>query len=207
MKYTGPVCRLCAREGEKLFLKGTKCYTSKCRIEKRSSKPGMHGQKRPKVGDYSTQLRAKQSIRRVYGLSELQFRNTYKEADRRRGATGENLLHLLESRLDNMVYRTGFGVSRAEARQLVRHKAIKVNGSTVTIPSFQVKTGDEISISDKALNQLRIKSSVKFADERKLPEWVSVDTKNLKAVYKQKPEMSEITSTLQPQLVVEFYSK
>lgn len=207
MRYTGAVCRLCRREGEKLFLKGTKCYTSKCAIETKNTKPGMHGKKRPRNGDYAMQLRAKQTIRRVYGVGECQFRNTYKEADRRRGATGENLLKLLESRLDNVVYRAGFGVSRSEARQLVRHKGIKVNGNTINIPSYEVKVGDEISVSDRALEQLRVKSSVHFAEERQFPEWMDVDSKNLKSVYKQHPDVNELLATLQPQLVVELYSK
>ncbi len=207
MRYTGAVCRLCRREGEKLFLKGTKCYTSKCSIETKNTKPGMHGKKRPRNGDYAMQLRAKQTIRRVYGVGECQFRNIYKEADRRRGATGENLLQLLESRLDNVVYRAGFGVSRSEARQLVRHKAIKVNNRTINIPSYEVKVGDEVSVSDRALEQLRVKSSVHFAEERQFPEWMDVDSKNLKSVFKQYPDVNELLATLQPQLVVELYSK
>lgn len=207
MRYTGAVCRLCRREGEKLFLKGTKCYTSKCAIETKNTKPGQHGKRRSRNGDYAMQLRAKQTIRRVYGIGELQFRNIYKEADRRKGATGENLIHLLETRLDNIVYRSGFGVSRSEARQLVRHKAIKVNGQTMTIPSYRISIGDEVSVNERALNQLRIKSSIHFAEERQLPDWLDVDTKKMSAQFKQYPEISEVASTLQPQLVVELYSK
>lgn len=207
MRYTGAVCRLCRREGEKLFLKGTKCYTSKCAIETKNSKPGMHGKRRSRNGDYAMQLRAKQTIRRVYGIGEIQFRNIYKEADRRKGATGENLLHLLESRLDNIVYRSGFGVSRSEARQLVRHKAISVNGKTVSIPSYIINVGDKVSVNEKALEQLRIKAAVHFAEERQLPDWIEVDTKKLSAQFKQYPEITELSSTLQPQLVVELYSK
>lgn len=207
MRYIGAVCRLCRREGEKLFLKGTKCYTSKCAIEKKSNKPGQHGQRRPRGGDYSIQLRAKQAIRRVYNIGEVQFRNTYKEADRRSGATGENLLHLLESRLDNMVYRCGFAISRSEARQLVRHKAITVNGKVVTIPSYQVKTGDEVAVSHRGIEQLRVKSALHFAEERHFPDWIDVNTKKMSAIFKQLPEVSELSSTLQPQLVVELYSK
>lgn len=207
MRYTGPVCRLCRREGAKLHLKGPKCYTSKCAIEKNNTRPGQHGKKRPRDGDYANQLRAKQTIRRVYSIGEVQFRNIYKEAERRKGATGENLVHLLESRLDNMVYRSGFGISRAEARQLVRHKAIKVNGKTMTIPGYTVSVGDEISVSEKAIEQLRIKASVHFAEERQLPEWLDVNTKKLTAIFKQQPEIAEVASSLQPQLVVELYSK
>lgn len=207
MRYTGAVCRLCRREGEKLFLKGTRCYTSKCSIETKNTKPGMHGKRKPRNGDYAQQLRAKQTIRRVYGIGECQFRNIYKEADRRKGATGENLLKLLETRLDNLVYRSGFGVSRAEARQLVRHKAVKVNGKVVTIPSYEVKIGDELSISDRSLEQLRVKSSLHFAEERQFPEWVDVNAKEMKSVFKQYPEVADISATLQPQLVVELYSK
>ena len=207
MRYTGAVCRLCRREGEKLFLKGTKCYTSKCAIETKNSKPGMHGKKRTRNGDYAMQLRAKQTIRRVYGIGEIQFRNTYSEAERRKGATGENLLQLLEGRLDNIVYRSGFGVSRAEARQLVRHKAIKVNGRVINIPSYQAQVGDEITVSNKAAEQLRIKSALSFNEERQFPEWLDVNVKSMTAQFKQRPEVNEISSTLQPQLVVELYSK
>lgn len=207
MRYIGAVCRLCRREGEKLFLKGPRCYTSKCAIETKNTKPGMHGKRKARGGDYALQLRAKQTIRRVYGIGECQFRNIYKEADRRRGPTGENLLQLLESRLDNIVYRSGFGVSRSEARQLVRHKAVRVNGKVVNIPSYELKVGDEVSVADRALEQLRIKSSLHFAEDRQFPEWVDVNVKNMTAVYKQYPEVSEISSTLQPQLVVELYSK
>ena len=208
MRYTGPVCRLCRREGEKLFLKGTKCYTSKCAIEKKSTRPGMHGTKRPRTGDYVGQLRAKQAMRTTYGnIGEVQFRKIYKEAERRRGATGENLLQLLEARLDNVVYRSGFGVSKSEARQLVRHNAIRVNGKLVNIPSYEVKAGDEISLSEDAVNQLRVKASVKFAEERQFPEWIDVNVNKLTALYKQKPDIKELSSTLQPHLVVELYSK
>ncbi len=207
MKYTGPDCRLCRREGEKLFLKGTKCY-SNCTFDKKSNRPGMHGTKKPRASNYLGQLRAKQAMRTVYGnLGEAQFIRVYKEADRRKGATGENLLQLLESRLDNVVYRCGFGVSRAESRQLVRHKAIKVNGRIVNIPSYEVKAGDEISVSDKSSEQLRIKASVKFAEERNFPEWIDVNVSKLTAVYKQKPDIKELATTLQPHLVVELYSK
>lgn len=208
MRYTGPVCRLCRREGEKLFLKGTKCYTSKCAIEKKSTRPGMHGTKRPRTGNYVGQLRAKQAMRSVYGnIGEAQFRKIYKEADRRKGATGDNLLHLLESRLDNVVYRSGFGVSRSEARQLVRHKAIRVNGKLVTIPSYEVSAGDEISLCDKSSEQLRVKASLHFAEERQFPEWIDVNVKKLSAVYKSKPDVAALSTTLQPHLVVELYSK
>lgn len=207
MRYIGAVCRLCRREGEKLFLKGTKCYTSKCAIETKNTKPGQHGKRKTRSGDYAQQLRAKQTIRRVYGIGECQFRNIYKEADRRKGATGENLLQQLESRLDNMVYRAGFGVSRSESRQLVRHKAVKVNGKLMTIPSYELKVGDELTMADRGSEQLRVKSSMHFAEERQFPEWMDVNTKNMSAVYKQYPEVAEISATLQPQLVVEFYSK
>lgn len=208
MRYTGPVCRLCRREGEKLFLKGTKCYTSKCAIEKKSTRPGMHGTKRPRTGNYLGQLRAKQAMRSVYGnIGETQFRKIYKEADRRKGATGDNLLHLLESRLDNVVYRSGFGVSRAESRQLVRHKAIRVNGKIINIPSYEVSAGDEISLCEKSTEQLRVKASVHFAEERQFPEWIDVNVKKLTAVFKTKPNIADLSSTLQPHLVVELYSK
>ncbi|MBP9722158.1 MAG: 30S ribosomal protein S4 [Gammaproteobacteria bacterium] len=208
MRDTGPACRLCRREGEKLFLKGEKCYTSKCTIVNKTTRPGMHGTKRPRASNYLGQLRAKQAMRTVYGrIGEAQFRKIYKEAERRKGATGDNLLQLLECRLDNVVYRCGFGVSRAESRQLVRHKAIKVNGKTVDIPSYEVKAGDEISVADKSTEQLRIKASVRFAEERQFPEWIDVNVSKLTAVYKQKPDIKELATTLQPHLVVELYSK
>lgn len=206
-RYIGSKCRLCRREGEKLFLKGEKCYSSKCPIENRPFPPGQHGQRRTRLSDYARQLREKQKLRRIYGVLENQFRLYYKEADRLKGSTGENLLQLLESRLDNVVYRMGFGVSRTEARQLVRHNGIQVNGKKVNIPSYQVKPGDVISVSDKAKEQLRVKSANELAQQRGISEWLEVDAKKLEGTFKSKPERSELPAEIQEQLVVELYSK
>jgi small subunit ribosomal protein S4 len=206
-RYIGSKCRLCRREGEKLFLKGEKCYTSKCAIENRPFPPGQHGQRRTRLSDYARQLREKQKLRRIYGVLEKQFHLYYKEADRLKGSTGENLLQLLESRLDNVVYRMGFGVSRTEARQLVRHNAITVNGKKVNIPSYIVKAGDVVAVSEKAKEQLRIKAAVELSQQRGLPEWLEVDGKKLEGVFKAMPERSELPAEIQEQLVVELYSK
>ena len=173
-KYVGSKCRQCRREGEKLFLKGEKCYSSKCPIESRSFPPGQHGQRRARITDYALQLREKQKLRRIYGVLEKQFRRYYQLADRRKGSTGENLLQLLEGRLDNVVYRMGFGVSRSEARQLVRHNAVTVNGKKVSIPSFQVKPSDVVAVCEKAKKQLRIQSSLELAQQRGFAEWLDV---------------------------------
>ncbi len=206
-RYIGSKCRQCRREGEKLFLKGEKCYTSKCAIENRPFPPGQHGQRRTRLSDYARQLREKQKLRRIYGVLENQFRLYYKEADRLRGSTGENLLQLLERRLDNVVFRMGFGVSRSEARQLVRHNGITVNGKKVNIPSYQVKAGDTVAVAEKAKEQLRVKSASELAQQRGLPEWLDVDGKKLEGVFKALPERSELPAEIQEQLVVELYSK
>lgn len=206
-RYIGPKCRLCRREGEKLFLKGEKCYTSKCAMENRAFPPGQHGQRRTRLSDYATQLREKQKMRRIYGILEKQFRLYYKQADRLKGSTGENLLTLLESRLDNVVYRMGFGVSRSEARQLVRHGAIKVNDVRVTIPSYQLSDSDNVTVTDKAKEQLRIKSSATFTEQRSVPEWLDVDLTKLSGVFKTAPERSELSAEINEHLVVELYSK
>lgn len=206
-RYIGSKCRLCRREGEKLFLKGEKCHTAKCPIETRPFPPGQHGQKRARLSDYARQLREKQKLRRVYGVLEGQFRHYYEEADRRRGSTGEVLLQLLESRLDNVVFRMGFGASRSEARQLVRHNSVSVNGKRVNIPSYQLKAGDVVAVVDSAKNQLRIKASSEFAQQRGLPEWLDVDAAKLEGVFKAVPERSDLPAEIQEQLVVELYSK
>ena len=200
-------CRQCRREGEKLFLKGEKCFTDKCSIERRSYAPGQHGQKNTRISDYGTQLREKQKVRRIYGVLERQFRRTYKEADRRKGITGENLLQLLEGRLDNVVYRMGFGASRTEARQVVRHNGITVNGRRVNIPSYNVKPGDVIEVAQHAKGHLRIKAAAEAAESRGHPEWVEVDAKALKGTYKAKPQRSELPPTINESLVIELYSK
>jgi small subunit ribosomal protein S4 len=201
-------CRQCRREGEKLFLKGEKCYTDKCAIERRSYAPGQHGQKSgQRLSGYGTQLREKQKIRRIYGVLERQFRLVYKAAESRRGVTGENLLGLLESRLDTVCYRMGFGASRTEARQVVRHNGIKVNGKRVNIPSYQVKAGDVVEVSERAKNHLRIKGATEAAESRGFPEWVEVDIKGLKGTYKSMPQRSDLPPTINESLVVELYSK
>ena len=203
-----PKCRQCRREGEKLFLKGEKCFTDKCAIEKRNNPPGLHGQRRAaRLSDYGVQLREKQKLRRIYGVLEKQFRAYYAEADRRKGVTGENLLQLLESRLDNVVYNMGIGASRSEARQIVRHNSILVNGKKVNIPSYQVLPGDEISVVDASKNQLRIKAAIEAAAERGTPEWMDVDIKAFKGTYKNKPLRDDLPSTINESLVVELYSK
>ncbi len=200
-------CRQCRREGEKLFLKGEKCFTDKCAVERRAYAPGQHGQKQNRQSDYGGQLRAKQKVRRIYGVLERQFRNTYHMAERARGVTGESLLQALESRLDNVAYRMGFGASRAEARQVVRHNGILVNGRRVNIPSYQLRPGDAVEVTEKARAQLRIKGAVEAAEGRGFPEWLDVDVKGMKGVFKSRPQRSELPSTINESLVVELYSK
>ena len=203
-----PKCKQCRREGEKLFLKGEKCFTDKCGIEKRSYPPGQHGQRRGgRLSDYGVQLREKQKLRKIYGILEKQFRSYYAEADRLKGVTGENLLQLLESRLDNVVYRMGIGVSRSESRQLVRHNSITVNGSRVHIPSYQVKPGDQVAVAEASKNQLRVKSATEAADERGFPEWVEFDVKKLSGTFKNKPQRDDLPPTINESLIVELYSK
>lgn len=206
-RYIGSKCRLCRRETEKLFLKAEKCYTSKCPMENRPFPPGQHGQRRTRLSDYALQLREKQKMRRIYGILESQFRGYYKEADRQKGSTGENLLRLLECRLDNVAYRMGFGGSRTEARQLVRHDGVTINGSKVNIPSYQVKPGDVIAVAEVAKQQLRIKASVDTASQRGFPEWMDVDQSKLQGVFKSSPDRSDLPAEIQEQLVVELYSK
>ena len=203
-----PKCRQCRREGEKLFLKGEKCFTDKCAIEKRNYAPGQHGQRRAaRLSDYGVQLREKQKLRRIYGVLEKQFRSYYAEADRRKGVTGENLLQILESRLDNVVYKMGLGASRTEARQIVRHNSILVNGKRVNIPSYQVVPGDEISVVDDSKSQLRIKAALEAAGERGFPEWLDVDIKAFKGIFKNKPLRDDLPATINESLIVELYSK
>ena len=203
-----PKCRQCRREGEKLFLKAEKCFTEKCAIEKRNYPPGQHGQRRAsRLSDYGVQLREKQKLRRMYGVLEKQFRSYYAEADRKKGITGENLLQMLESRLDNVAYKMGLGGSRTEARQIVKHNSILVNGKRVNIPSYQVQPGDSISVADKSKDQLRIKSALDAADGRGLPEWLEVDVKKLTGIFKNRPERDDLPSTINESLVVELYSK
>ena len=206
-RYTDSKCRLCRREGGKLFLKGDKCFTDKCPVEKRAYAPGQHGQRKSRPSDYGTQLREKQKMRRIYGILERQFSNYYKEADRQHGSTGENLLKLLEGRLDNVVFRMGFGASRSQARQLVRHNAILVNSKRVNIPSYQVRPNDVVEIASAAREQLRVKAALEAAEQRGFPEWVDVDTKAMKGVFKTVPERSELPADIREQLVIALYSK
>jgi len=201
-------CRQCRREGEKLFLKGEKCFTDRCAVERRAYAPGQHGQKSgARLSDYGKQLREKQKIRRIYGVLERQFRKTYFEADRKKGITGENLLQLLESRLDTVAYRMGFGASRSEARQVVRHNAILVNGKRVNIPSYQCRPGDVVEVAEKSKVQLRIKAAAEAAEGRSIPEWLEVDTKGLKGTFKSLPARTDLPSSINEGLVIELYSK
>ncbi|MFB1011591.1 MAG: 30S ribosomal protein S4, partial [Thiopseudomonas sp.] len=204
-RYIGPKCKLSRREGTDLFLKsGSRAIESKCNIE---SAPGQHGQRRGRLSEYGTQLREKQKVRRIYGVLERQFHGYYKEAARRKGATGENLLQLLESRLDNVVYRMGFGATRAESRQLVSHKAITINGKTVNIPSFQVQPGDVVAVREKSKNQLRIVQALELAAQRGRVEWLEVDAEKKSGVFKNAPERSDLSSDINESLIVELYSK
>jgi small subunit ribosomal protein S4 len=200
-------CRQCRREGEKLFIKGEKCFTDKCAIERRNYPPGQHGQKNTRLSGYGVQLREKQKVRRIYGILEGQFRRTYKDAASSKGVTGEALLQNLESRLDSVTYRMGFGASRTEARQVVRHNGILVNGKRVNIPSYQCRPGDVVEVAQAAKAQLRIKGAAEAAESRGYPEWIEADAKALKGTFKARPQRSELPSTINESLIVELYSK
>jgi small subunit ribosomal protein S4 len=204
-RYIGPKCKLSRREGVDLMLKsGARDVSTKCNMEK---PPGQHGARRTRISDYGLQLREKQKLRRIYGVLERQFRNYYKEAARRKGSTGENLLQLLETRLDNVVYRMGFAATRAEARQLVSHKAIVVNGKQVNVPSFQVSAEDVIAVREKARKQARIGDAIEIASQRGLPIWVEVDAQKFEGVFKSVPERQDLPADINESLVVELYSK
>ncbi len=204
-RYTGPRLKLARREGTDLMLtSGVRPLESKCKAE---SPPGMHGARRQRLSDFAVQLREKQKVRRIYGVLEKQFRNYYKRADQQKGATGENLLRMLESRLDNVVYRMGFGSTRAESRQLVSHKSIEVNGEVVNIPSYQVKPEDVVSIREKSRGQLRIQSALQLAAQRSPSAWVDVDATKLTGVFKRSPDREELPSEINENLIVELYSK
>ena len=203
-----PKCRQCRREGEKLFLKAEKCFTDKCAIEKRNFPPGQHGQRRnSRLSDYGVQLREKQKVRRIYGIMERQFVNYFKKAARLKGSTGENLLKLLESRLDNVVYRMGFAVTRAMARQLVSHCAVLVNDKVVNIPSYLVQPGDVISIRDRAKQQSRIQGALALAQSRPNFGWLEVESSELKGTFKMLPDRSDLPPDINEKLIVELYSK
>jgi small subunit ribosomal protein S4 len=204
-RYIGPKLKLARREGTDLFLKsGVRPIDSKCKID---SLPGQHGARRGRLSDYAVQLREKQKVRRIYGILEKQFRTYYKRAERLRGATGENLLRLLECRLDNVVYRMGFGATRAEARQLVAHKGITVNGQPVNIPSYQVTEQDVVAVAEKARAQLRVQSALQLASQRASVDWVDVDSSNMSGVFKRYPDRGELASEINESLIVELYSK
>jgi small subunit ribosomal protein S4 len=204
-RYIGPTCKLSRREGTDLYLKSRGVsLEKKCKLDKI---PGQHGENKSRLSDYGVQLREKQKVRRIYGVLERQFRNYFKEAARSKGSTGENLLQLLECRLDNVVYRMGFGSTRAESRQLVSHKAILVNGQSVNIPSYQVKAGDVVAVREKSKKQTRIQDSVTVAEQAGLPAWVEVDAKALQGTFKSVPDRSDLPSEINESLIVELYSK
>jgi len=206
-RYTGAVCRLCRREGLKLFLKGERCYTDKCAIERRNYPPGQHGQARPKFSEYSIQLREKQKLRRIYGVLEGQFRRYFSMADRSRGVTGETLLQLLERRLDNMAYRIGFATSRSEARQLVRHGHFEVNGRKVDIPSYLVRPGDVVAVRERSRKITRIQEALGLAQRRGVPDWIELTAEAFAGKVKALPVRADLTMPINEKLVVELYSK
>jgi small subunit ribosomal protein S4 len=209
-RYTGPVCKLCRREAQKLFLKGTKCYTEKCPIERRAYPPGAHGPaqaRRRKQSDYAVQLREKQKVKRIYGLAEKQFRSLFDRAAHQDGVTGENRLIALESRLDNVVFRMGFAASRSSARQMIRHRHVEVNGRVVDVPSFAVSVGDEIAVRAKSRNLLAVEQSLGSRTRPQMPEWLLLDEKNRVGRMTRRPTRQDIPLAAQEQLIVELYSK
>lgn len=206
-RYTRSVCRLCRRENLKLFLKGERCYTDKCAIERRNYPPGQHGQKRPKFSEYSIQLREKQKVKRMYGLLERQFRRTFELAEKSKGITGEALLVLLERRLDSVTYRLGFASSRADARLLVRHGHVLVNGKRVTIPSYFVRVGDVVSVSEQSRQMERVVSALEAGQRRGVPEWAEVERESFSGKIKHLPQRGDITTPINEKLIVELYSK
>lgn len=209
-RHTGPVCKLCRREGQKLFLKGTKCYTEKCPVERRSYPPGQHGvaqARRRKMSDYALQLREKQKVKRIYGVGERYFRNTFKRAGKRTGLTGENLLVGLESRLDNIVYRLSFAESRAQSRQLVRHRHIEVNGRPVDIPSYEVQPGDEIRLKESSRNLVPVQAALESKTRPDTVSWLALDEGTRTGRMLERPSRDEIPLPVQEQLIVELYSK
>ncbi|EKD49568.1 MAG: hypothetical protein ACD_63C00106G0007 [uncultured bacterium] len=206
-RYIGPKCKLCRREGEKLFLKGERCSTPKCAMVKKAYPPGMHGSKGGRLSEYGSQLRAKQKIKKIYGILESQFKNYYLKSSRKRGVTGDLLLRFLESRLDNTVFRLGFAKSRIQARQLVDHGAISVNGKKVTIPSYQISSGDEIAIREAKGNKKYFKLLLKTISNKNIPGWLSLDVKNLKGKVIALPSREDIDMSVDTRLVVELYSR
>ncbi len=206
-RYRGAVCRLCRREGDKLFLKGERCYSAKCAMERRPYAPGQHGNRRSKISEYGLQLRTKQKAKRIYGVLETQFRNYYDKAAHQKGITGVNLLILLEMRLDNVAYRAGLGRSRTESRQIVRHNHVLVNGKKVNIPSYQVKIGDVITLKEKSQSAAGMKTIIETTASRAVPEWIESDLENYTAKVTAKPEREMITIPVEETLIVELYSK
>jgi len=209
-RYTGPVCKLCRREGQKLFLKGTKCYTDKCPVERRNYAPGQHGAaqaRRRKASDYAQQLREKQKVKRIYGVPEKYFKNLFERASKQTGVTGENLLVGLESRLDNVVYRLGFAASRNQARQIVRHRHIQVNGATVDVPSYQVRPGDEIRVAPADKDMLPVQASIESKTRPTTVRWLAVDEGSRTGRMLERPTRADIPLAVQEQLIVELYSK
>src|SRR4030095_5741415 len=207
-RYTGPSCKRCRREKQKLFLKGTKCFTEKCPVERKNYPPGQHGlSRRAKVSDYSIQLREKQKVKRTYGLLETQFRNYFELANKQKGRTGENLVKLLERRMDNIIYRAGFAPSRKSARQLILHKHFKLNGQTVNIPSYLLRAGDNVQVKDESKQVKIIHESLKRVKDDMLPAWLQVDKASLKGTLLAIPERIDIPFNANEQLIVELYSK
>jgi small subunit ribosomal protein S4 len=206
-RYVGSECRLCRAENLKLFLKGDRCYSDKCAIDRRPYAPGQHGKSRREFSEYGNQLREKQKVKRIYGVLERQFRNYFKKAERKKGITGENLLILLERRLDNAVYRLGFANSRNEARQLVRHSHFLVNGKRVNIPSYPIKPGDAIQLRDKSKNISGISEALESVARRGIPQWLELDKTNLRGTVKSLPSREDVTMPIEEQLIVELYSK
>jgi small subunit ribosomal protein S4 len=209
-RYTGPVCRLCRREGQKLFLKGTKCYTDKCPVERRNYAPGQHGlaqARRRKASDYAQQLREKQKVKRIYGVPEKYFKNLFEKAAKQQGVTGENLLIGLESRLDNVIYRLGFSSSRNQARQVVRHRHVEVNGELVDVPSYQVRPGDEVRIAAADKDMLPVQAALESKTKPTMVRWLAVDEGSRTGKMLERPTRADIPLAVQEQLIVELYSK
>ncbi len=206
-RYIGPLCRLCRREGMKLFLKGTRCYTEKCAFERRKYPPGQHGHNRAKLSDYGLQLREKQKVKRIYGIMERQFKNYFEKATKMKGVTGENLLKLLERRLDNVIYRMGFAINRRQARQLVKHGYFLVNSRKVNIPSYLLKPGDVVEVVAKGKEKDLIKDNLAMAEQRGFPAWTEINMEEMKGKFLRIPERDEIQLPVHEQLIVEFYSK
>jgi small subunit ribosomal protein S4 len=206
-RYTGSVCKLCRREGEKLFLKGARCYSDKCAIERRPYPPGQHGQRRSKISDYGIQLREKQKLKRIYGIFEKPMRNMFKKSSRMKGVTGENLLTLLERRMDNVVYKIGFASSRKEARQLVKHSHFTINGKKVSTPSIILKQGDIVELRDKSRSSSKFTTAFDANSMREVPSWLEIDKEKFKGTLRDLPKRDDITSQIEEHLIVELYTK